>query len=331
VYAQYYRLRALPFQLTPDPRFYFGSAGHTKAMAHLTYGLHQGEGFIIITGDVGAGKTTLVDLLLSTLDPADRVAAKIVTTQLNADDLLRMVAAAFDLYQEGLEKAGLLRRIESFVTAQYRSGKRVLLIVDEAQNLSVGSLEELRMLSNLSVDGAAPLQSFLLGQPQFRQTLASPVLEQLRQRVTASYHLGPLTETETKAYILHRLKTVGWDGDPLFGEDAFAAIHRFTEGVPRRINTLCSRLMLFGFLEERHAIDGRDVVQIAEELNAELGLVVAATPVPALAATVAMPTVVSTLDGLTARIDGIEQDVNRHERAIRRAIEIAANYVQGDR
>ena len=326
MYAEFYKLTGLPFQLTPDPRFFFGSAGHTRAMAHLTYGLHQGEGFIIITGDVGAGKTTLVDLLLANLDKSSHVAAKIVTTQLNPDDTLGMVAVAFGLYEEGLEKAALLRRIEGFVTSNHRAGKRSLLIVDEAQNLSVASLEELRMLANFSVGGSAPLQSFLLGQPQFRRTLESAALEQLRQRVTASYHLGPMTELETQAYILHRLKTVGWQDDPLFSEDFFPAVYKHTGGIPRRINTLCSRILLFGYLEQQHAI-GPDVVgQVAEELHGELG------PVPDRSADAGSPASDGAqVNDLAARITALERSVSRHDRAIRRAIEIAAAYVPGKR
>lgn len=326
MYAEFYNLTGLPFQLTPDPRFFFGSSGHTKAMAHLTYGLHQGEGFIIITGDVGAGKTTLVDLLLSDLDKSSHVAAKIVTTQLAADDMLRMVAIGFGLYEEGLEKAGLLRRIENFVTSTYRIKKRCLLIIDEAQNLSVPSLEELRMLANLSVGGAAPLQSFLLGQPQFRATLGSPALEQLRQRVTASYHLGPMTELETRAYIVHRLSTVGWKQDPLLSEDFFPAVFRHTGGVPRRINTICSRVLLFGFLEQQHTIGPEIVDQIASELHNELGIVASSTPalLPSSASDVPSP-------NLSDRVAALERSVERHDRAIRRAIEIAAAYVPAKR
>jgi putative secretion ATPase (PEP-CTERM system associated) len=328
MYAEFYKLSAMPFQLTPDPRFFFGSAGHTRAMAHLTYGLHQGEGFIIITGDVGAGKTTLVDLLLSKLDKTSHVAAKIVTTQLAPDDTLRMAAVAFGVYQEGLDKAALLRRIESFVTANLRAGKRSLLIVDEAQNLSVGSLEELRMLTNFSVGGSAPLQSFLLGQPQFRSVLENPALEQLRQRVTASYHLGPMTELETQAYILHRLKTVGWKDDPLFADGFFTAVYNHTGGVPRRINTLCSRILLFGFLEQQHAISSDIVDQVAEELNTELGRVTERRDRPVEQAHTAEE---PALADLSSRIAVLERSVTRHDRAIRRAIEIAANYVPAKR
>ena len=323
MYAEFYQLSALPFQLTPDPKFFFGSAGHTRAMAHLTYGLHQGEGFIIVTGDVGAGKTTLVDLVLSKLDKSSHVATKIVSTQLAADDMLRMVAVGFGVYEEGVEKAGLLRRIEHFVTTNFRAGKRSLLIVDEAQNLSIGALEELRMLSNFSMGSTAPLQSFLLGQPQFRGTLANPALEQLRQRITASYHLGPMSQLETQAYIMHRLKTVGWKDDPVFSESFFGAVYGHTGGVPRRINTLCSRVLLFGFLEQQHAI-GREVVeQVAEELRDELGRVVDQSGSPSPAAETL------TLADLGTRIDALERSVGRHDRALRRAIEIAAAFAPG--
>ena len=318
----------MPFQLTPDPRFFFGSAGHTRAMAHLTYGLHQGEGFIIITGDVGAGKTTLVDLLISKLDKTSHVAAKIVTTQLAADDTLRMVAVAFGVYEEGLDKAALLRRIENFVTANMRNGKRSLLIVDEAQNLSISSLEELRMLTNISVGGTPPLQSFLLGQPQFRATLQNPALEQLRQRVTASYHLGPMSEPETQAYILHRLKTVGWSDDPMFADGFYSAVFAQTGGVPRRINTLCSRILLFGFLEQQHVIDRDAVDQVAEELHGELGPIPGTTVIdPEASAASAPGSDLGTATALTDRITALERSVSRHDRAIRRAIEIAASYV----
>jgi putative secretion ATPase (PEP-CTERM system associated) len=270
MYANFYGLSALPFQLTPDSCFFFQSSGHAKAMAHLKYGLHQGEGFIVITGDIGAGKTTLVEHLCSTLDPRRYTIAKISTTRISANDTLRLVVAGFGIKAERLNKGDLLKRFEDALVANFQAGRRLLLLVDEAQNLSVSALEELRMLSNFLVGNRAPMQSFLLGQPQFRPTLALPEMEQLRQRILASYHLGPLSSTETQTYIEHRLGVVGWQADPHFTDDAFRLIHDLTLGVPRKINTLCSRLMLFGFLEETHTIDGAMVQRIVDDLQSEI-------------------------------------------------------------
>lgn len=273
MYTEFYQLSDQPFQLTPDHRFFFGSSVHKRAMAHLTFGLSQGEGFIVITGDVGAGKTTLMGHLLTTLDRDRYVTGTIVTTQLGGDDMLRMVAAAFDLEHENADKATLLLRIEERFKGFLAEGKHCLLMVDEVQNLSFQALEELRMLSNFQVDGKAMLQSFLLGQPQFRRTLASQDLDQLRQRVIASYHLGPVGKQEIRAYIEHRLKAVGWNNDPEITGDAYAEIFEHTGGVPRKINVLCSRLLLFGFLEEEHRIDRASVEQVAEDLFRETELI----------------------------------------------------------
>jgi general secretion pathway protein A len=288
MYTEFYKLKDMPFQLGPDPRFFYGSSVHKKAMAYLTYGLEQGEGFIVITGEVGAGKSTLVAHLLSTLDGTKYVAAKVVMSQLDADNMLRMVASAFGLGFEGADKATLLHRMQEFFIANHKQGRRCLLIVDEVQNLSVGALEELRMLSNVQVGQRTLLQSFLVGQPEFRRTFASPELEQLRQRVTAYYHLAPLDLEETRSYIEHRLHTVGWANDPQLTDDAFQAIFERTEGVPRRVNTLCSRLLLYGFLEELHEIDGNATRQVADELKEELAPV-PAQPIAAKPTAVAAP------------------------------------------
>jgi general secretion pathway protein A len=266
VYAQFYGLRAEPFLLTPDHQFYFESAGHVQAMAHLTYGLSRGEGFIIITGDVGAGKTTVVKKLCATLDDMQITAAHVVTTQLAGLDLLRMVAAAFGLKEQYADKSSVLMQLQGFFEHTHRMKKRALLIVDEGQNLTVEGLEELRMLSNFQIGAHAPFQCFLLGQPQFRELLARPDLEQLRQRVIASYHLGPMTLGECGEYLRHRLSLVGWTGDPAFEPSAVDAIFNHTGGMPRRINTLCSRIMLLGFLENMHSFTGDDVDQVVAEL-----------------------------------------------------------------
>jgi len=281
MYTEFYNLTGQPFQLTPDPRFFFGSSVHKRAMAHLMFGLNQGEGFIVITGDVGAGKTTLMGYLLSTLDSAQYVSASLVTTQLAADDVLRMVASAFGIDQENADKATLLRRLEAFCQANYRDGKHCLLLIDEVQNLSFTALEELRMLSNFQIEGTALVQSILLGQPQFRRTLASSDLDQLRQRVIASYHLGPISAQETREYVRHRLTAVGWANDPVLSEDAYTEIYRQTGGVPRKINVLSSRLLLYGFLEERHELDGTAVSQVADDLRQETEQVLEIEETPA--------------------------------------------------
>jgi general secretion pathway protein A len=332
MYAEFYRFTGLPFQLTPDARFFFGSSVHTRALAHLTYGLNQGEGFIIITGDIGAGKTTLVDHLLSDLDPAKYVAAKIANTQLGADDMLRMVASAFGVSQESTDKATVLRRLEAFLLRTQESGRRALLVVDECQNLSVPALEELRMLSNLQVGSRTPLQSFLLGQPQFRDILGRSELDQLRQRVIASYHLGPLGTEETRRYIEHRLKTVGWSNDPNLSDEFFRGVYTRTEGVPRRINTLSSRLLLFGFLEEKHALTGDDVEEVARDLENELNEVTA--PAGVAAAPVAASHVNGAasderIEDVTSRLAVVESYVRAHDKTIKRALQIAAEYLDG--
>jgi general secretion pathway protein A len=329
MYADFYGLSAQPFQLTPDARFFFESTVHRQAMAYLVYGLHHAEGFIIITGEVGAGKTILVENLLSTIDRSSFVTAKIVTTQLAGDDLLHLVAAGFGIAKEGLAKGPLLQRISDFALAQHRNGRRVLLVVDEAQNLSFEALEELRMLSNIFFDGTMALQSFLLGQPQFRATLGSPRLEQLRQRVTAAYHLGPLNEAESKAYVEHRLRRADWRGDPHFSEDSFPLIHQRTGGVPRQINTLCSRLLLFGFLEELHTLTASSVQKVANDLREEIALVAAPSAVADPPAEHGGSREV--FSQITHRLGVLEDSVHRQGRVIKRVIEIAASYLQGER
>ena len=272
MYESYYGLSAKPFQLKPDPDFFFGSKGHKRAMAYLEYGLGQGEGFIVITGEVGAGKTTLVRSLFRKLESEKIIAAQIVNTHLDSDDTLRMVVAAFGLPYEDATKATLLNRLEQFLQQSNKQGKRALLVVDEAQNLSPLAVEELRMLSNFQTAENPLLQTFLLGQPEFRKTLLSGDMQQLQQRVIATYHLGPMDAIETRAYIEHRLHTVGWRGDPSLTEDAFAAIHDFTGGIPRKINTLCDRLFLMGYLEEMRNFTKSEVTEVIGDIQQEFEL-----------------------------------------------------------
>ncbi|WP_242139061.1 AAA family ATPase [Sphingomonas sp. TREG-RG-20F-R18-01] len=271
MYDDHYGLTGRPFQLTPDPRFWFETATHRKAMAYLGYGLSQGEGFIVITGDVGAGKTTLVGHLMATIDPSRLQVIKIVSTQIEAEDLLRMVASGLDLDGEGLTKAQLLVAIERGLQATARTGRRTLLIVDEAQALPVGSLEELRMLSNFQTGGHSLLQIFLLGQPEFRARLyGSDRLEQLRQRVIAVHHLDPMGPEEVEPYMLHRLSVVGATGRPRFTADAFAALYAASDGVPRRLNQLAGRVLLFGALEQLDVIDADAVTLVVADIAGDM-------------------------------------------------------------
>ncbi len=269
MYTSYYKLSSRPFQLSPNHRFFFGSKGHRRAMAYLTYGLHQREGFIVITGDVGTGKTTLVEYLADQLAVGPFVAGRVSAGQIEAGNVLQLVAKAFQLPTGELSQAALQRQIEQFLITRQKARKRPLLLVDEAQNWPLPALEELRMLANLHHGGKALLQTLLVGQPQFRDALGGPDYEQLRQRVVASHHLETLDETEIGPYIEHRLKQVGWQGDPCFEADACAAIFEHCDGVPRRINLVCSRLLVLGALEESHVIDADDVHEVLEELDQE--------------------------------------------------------------
>lgn len=269
MFSEFYNLKESPFKLTPDHRFFFKSTIHKKALGYLIYGLHQGEGFVIITGEVGAGKTTLAAHLLSTLDKTEFITAHIVTTMVGGGDMLRLIAGQFGLAVDTESKAVLLQKLERYFHDVWRSGRRALIIIDESQNLSLETLEELRMLSNLTYEGTAMVQSMLLGQPQFKESLAHPDYDQLRQRIIASFHLGTLSRNETESYILHRLRVVGWQNNPTFTPDAFDNIYEATEGVPRLTNLLCGRLLLFGMLEETHEINGEAVDSVVEDMERE--------------------------------------------------------------
>jgi general secretion pathway protein A len=271
MYEDHFGLTGRPFQLTPDARFWYETATHRKAMAYLGYGIAQGEGFIVVTGDIGAGKTTLVGHLTGLLDPAALNVITIVSTAIAADDLLRVVATGLGVDPANLTKAQLLTAIERGLHAVKRSGRRTLLIVDEVQALPVDSLEELRMLSNFQAGGHALLQILLLGQPEFRERLqGSERLEQLRQRVIAIHHLDPMEPHEVADYVAHRLSVVGWQGRPDFADDAFETLYRGSGGVPRRLNQLAARVMLAAALEGHELIDGRLVRQVVRDLEADL-------------------------------------------------------------
>jgi len=270
MYTQYYGLRAQPFRLTPDPTFFYSSATHKSALAYMRYGMQQGEGFIVVTGAPGSGKTTLALTLINGLPRHKMVIGELVTTQLQPEDLLRAIAAAFELEVEG-SKSDLIVRLQDFFSARTRAGKHVLLVVDEAHDLPQASFEELRMLSNLHRGPQALLQCILLGQPPLRDLLTQANMDQFQQRVIAAHHLHPLSLIETRGYILHRLQQSGWRGDPSFDAETIKLVHQFTQGIPRRINALCTRLMLYGFIEEKRHIDATATTQVYNEWVQELG------------------------------------------------------------
>jgi general secretion pathway protein A len=269
MYAEFYGLRALPFQLTPDRRFFYPSQIHKRALAYLTYGLRKSEGFVVITGDVGTGKTILVDYLLSLIDAEHYLTSKLVTTQVGPDDTLRMVASGFGLDLTGSQKSTIIRQLERFFTDARRRRISPLIIVDEVQNLPRASLEELRMLSNWRCDDTPLVQTFLLGQTQFRDILARGALEQLKQRVVASSHLRPLSAEEMRGYVEHRLHTVGWVDNPVLPKEVFSLVYKETGGIPRRINMVFDRLFLLGYVEERHEIGAELVEIVMRELRHE--------------------------------------------------------------
>jgi len=269
MYEAFYGLSSKPFQLSPDPNFYFGSKQHRRAKAYLDYGVLRNDGFIVITGEIGAGKTTLLRGLLDSLNRSNVMIGNLVTTQLDAEDTLRMVGASFGVRVKDLPKSELLMTLEAFFVNQTSQGKRCLLIVDEAQNLTPRAVEELRMLSNFQFSNQSLLQTFLVGQPEFRGILQRPEMEQFRQRVAATCHIGPLDEDETKAYIEHRLKCAGSTGKPTFDPEAFPAIFKASQGIPRRINSLCDRLLLLGFMSDKTHLALADVTEVLRDIAQE--------------------------------------------------------------
>jgi len=269
MYEAYYGFKDRPFQLTPNPQWFFASKLHKRALAYLQYGLSQGEGFIVITGDVGTGKTTIANQLLAKLDPHQIVARQIVTSKLEPDDLLRMICSVFQLPVKEHNKATYLEAISAYLQLLAQQKKRALLLVDEAQNLPLESIEELRMLSNFQLAGRPLLQSFLLGQNELNAVIQSPHMEQFRQRIIASSNLSALSVEDCQAYIEYRIQAAGGPAG-LLETSCFALVHQFSSGIPRKINTLMDRVLLYGFLEELSTFSSADVQQVIQEISGEV-------------------------------------------------------------
>lgn len=339
MYEEHFGLTERPFQLTPDPRYWFDSATHRKAMAYLGYGLAQGEGFIVITGDIGAGKTTLVGHVTAQIDPANLNVITIVSTAIEGDDLLRVVATGLNIEPAGRSKAELLTLVERGLHAVARTGRRTLLIVDEAQALPVSALEELRMLSNFQAGGRALLQIFLLGQPEFRERLnGSDRLEQLRQRVIAIHHLEPMGPDEVASYVTHRLGIAGWQGTPSFADNVFPVLHRASGGVPRRLNQLMGRVLLHAAITDAKVIDAALVNAVradaAKDLPSASGITPTVRAVPKAAPEPSRSTEGGSPAGsdpeLLGRIARLEQQVKEQDAALRRMLTLLVDWVESD-
>ncbi|MES2989337.1 MAG: AAA family ATPase [Pseudomonadota bacterium] len=363
MYDDHYGLTGRPFQLTPDPKFWFDTATHRKAMAYLGYGLSQGEGFVVITGDPGVGKTTLMGHLLGEIDRERLNVIKIVSSQLRPEDLLRLVCAGLEINAGGMEKADMLAAIERGLHNVARSGRRTLLVVDESQALPYDSLEELRMLSNFQAGGYPLLQIFLLGQPEFRVTLAEPGLEQLRQRVIAMHHLEPMEADEVEPYLIHRLSCVGWRGKPRFTNDAVAAMYRWSNGSPRLLNQLASRVLLFGAVEQIETFGEHELATVIADLHgdtptrihtpapvsapvaarapepeplelSEIAPMAMGTPTPPPAPdampirAAAAPAPAASGDPVTQRIAQLEAQIKEQDEALRRVLTLLVDWVE---
>jgi general secretion pathway protein A len=269
LYLGYYNLQEEPFNITPDPRFLFFSTKHQEAFNHLLFGIHQRKGFIQLTGEVGAGKTTICRKLLEELGPSYKTAL-ILNPWLTIDQLLQAIVLEFDLQVYGLDRVFYLQALNEFMLEQAQQGNHVVLIIDEAQDLTDELLEQVRLLSNLETDHQKLMQIVLLGQPELRDKLAQPELRQLRQRITVRYHLGPLDLAETAYYINHRLTLAGANGTPRFDEQAVKLIFKYSGGVPRLINAVCDKSLLAGFVTQSDVLNKKIVKLSIEELDGVL-------------------------------------------------------------
>jgi general secretion pathway protein A len=267
MYERFYNLRERPFALSPDPEYLYPSRVHQEALDYLRYGLESHAGFIVITGEIGSGKTTLLQTVLQNLD-SDTAVARIVNTMLEPHELLETIAIDFGLDPVGKSKPVLMRDLSQYLVDQRLAGRMALLVIDEAQNLSLGSLEELRMLSNLETEKSKLIQIVMVGQPNLRDKLAAPELEQLRQRITVSYHLPPLDIDETWQYINHRLRRAALGAPLEFPRDATDLIHARSRGVPRIINVICDAALVFGYAEDRRTFDAGMMDDVFAELEA---------------------------------------------------------------
>ena len=269
VYLEYYGLTEPPFDITPNPRFLFYSAKHREAFNHLLYGIRERKGFVQMTGEVGAGKTTLCRAMLEQLDRR-YATALILNPIMSADELVKAIALEFGLPVNGLDRLDTLAVINNFLLHQVEHGKETVLIIDEAQDLTDELLEQVRLLSNLETDNRKLLQIILFGQPELRERINNPRLRQLRQRITVRYHLPPLSRQEVNQYVRHRLHVSGGNGTPYFTRPALWRVHRYSQGIPRLVNAVCDKALLAGFVQQQTRIGYRMVGQAVRELEGDI-------------------------------------------------------------
>jgi len=270
VYLEYYRLTEPPFTITPNPRFLFYSDKHREAFNHMLYGIRERKGFVQLTGEVGAVKTTLCRALLEQLGDNFSTAV-ILNPALDTDVLIKAIAMEFGLEVKGADRFEATLIINDFLLRQMSEGRETVLIIDEAQDLTNELLEQVRLLSNLETDDRKLLQIVLMGQPELRDRLNDHGLRQLRQRITVRYHLNPLRRTEVAQYVHHRLKVSGAKGAPRFTQAAFWRIYRYSKGIPRLVNAICDKALLAGFVEQREKIDYRLIGRAIRELEGNFG------------------------------------------------------------
>jgi general secretion pathway protein A len=266
VYLEYYGLTEPPFDITPNPRFLFYSAKHREAFNHLLYGIRERKGFVQLTGEVGAGKTTLCRAMLEQLDN-HFATALILNPVMSPNELMKAIATEFGLSVSGLDRLETIAAINKFLLQQVERGQDTVLIIDEAQDLTDELLEQVRLLSNLETDNRKLVQIVLMGQPELRQRLNNPRLRQLRQRITVRYHLAPLSRHEMNRYIQHRLQVSGANGTPYFTRPALWRVFHYSQGIPRLVNAICDKALLAGFVGQREAIDFRTIGRAVRELE----------------------------------------------------------------
>jgi len=312
MYERFYNLRERPFSLSPDPDYLYPSRVHREALSYLRYGIEGHAGFIVITGEIGSGKTTLLQTALRGLDRQTSV-SRLVNTMLDARELIEAVMLDFGLEPTpGRSKPHLLRDLARYLVEQRSAGRLALLVIDEAQNLSLPALEEVRMLSNLETEKSKLVQIVLIGQPNLRDLLGRPELEQLRQRVTVRYHLQPLDSDETHAYVNHRLRRAAIGAPMELSRDVTDLIHLHSQGLPRKINVIADAALLFGYGEERHTIDVDLTHEVVEELEATGVIAPSGIPMPAR---VAAPTAAAPA-AITHELQKREAQVAQRERQL---------------